>query len=75
MCTSARVSHVRARPSLWAHPHSLMVEPSLPHRILLVEPNAALRSAIVSVLEAAQCHVEVCDSLDTVVTRRGDESR
>ena len=49
-----------------------MAGPSLPHRILLVEPNAALRSAIVSVLEAAQCAVEVCDTLDGVVTRRYD---
>jgi len=46
-----------------------MADPSLPRRILLVEPNAALRSAIISVLEAVQCSVEVCDSLDSVVTR------
>jgi DNA-binding response OmpR family regulator len=46
-----------------------MADPSLPRRILLVEPNAALRSAIISVLEAAQCAVEVCDSLDSVVMR------
>ena len=46
-----------------------MLDSSLPRRILLVEPNAALRSAIVSVLEAAQCAVEVCDTLDSVVTR------
>jgi two-component system nitrogen regulation response regulator GlnG len=36
-------------------------------RVLLVEPNAALRSAIVDVLAAERYQVEACDSLDEVM--------
>jgi DNA-binding response OmpR family regulator len=40
-------------------------------RILLLEPNAGLRRAIIEVLEAADYDVDVCDSLDQVVARAG----
>ena len=43
-------------------------------RVLLVEPNAALRSAIVDVLMAEDYVVERCDSLEQVVGRaHGDD--
>jgi DNA-binding response OmpR family regulator len=38
-------------------------------QILLVEPNHALRSAIVTVLDAERYAVEACDSLDMVMQR------
>jgi DNA-binding response OmpR family regulator len=44
-------------------------------RVLLVEPNAALRSAIVTVLDAEHYQVEPCDSLEQVLVRTGDPSR
>ncbi|MBV9170385.1 MAG: response regulator transcription factor [Chloroflexi bacterium] len=40
-------------------------------RVLLLEPNAALRSAIVDVLAAEQYDVERCDSLDEVLESCG----
>jgi DNA-binding response OmpR family regulator len=38
-------------------------------RVLLIEPNAALRSAIVTVLDAEGYEVEVCRSLDEAILR------
>src|SRR5579872_4255330 len=37
--------------------------------VLLIEPNAALRSAILTVLSAERYQVELCDSLDQVLVR------
>jgi DNA-binding response OmpR family regulator len=47
---------------------STNLQPIAP-RILLVEPNAALRSAIVTVLDAERYQVEQCESLEQVLTR------
>jgi DNA-binding response OmpR family regulator len=41
----------------------------VPTRVLLLEPNAALRSAIVTVLGAELYQVDVCESLEQVVVR------
>ena len=38
-------------------------------RVLLLEPNAPMRSAIQTVLAAEQYDVEVCDSLQQIVVR------
>jgi CheY-like chemotaxis protein len=38
-------------------------------RVLLVEPNAALRSAILTLLSAERYQVEECDSLQQVLVR------
>ncbi len=40
-----------------------------PPRVLLLEPNAALRSAIVTLLGAEQFCVELCQSFDEVLSR------
>lgn len=44
-----------------------MEQTTLQRRVLLVEPNAALRSAIVDVLSAEHYRVEACDSLEEVL--------
>jgi DNA-binding response OmpR family regulator len=44
-------------------------------RVLLVEPNAALRSAIATVLDAEHYAVEPCKSLEQVRSRAADASR
>jgi DNA-binding response OmpR family regulator len=44
-------------------------------RVLLVEPNPALRSAIATVLDAENYAVEPCDSLEQVRCRAADASR
>ena len=44
-----------------------MVEPA--KRVLLVEPNAALRAAIADILTAEHFEVEVCASLEQAVAR------
>jgi DNA-binding response OmpR family regulator len=44
-------------------------------RVLLVEPNAPLRSAIMSVLAADKYQVEVCDSLSEVLQRTNGAAR
>jgi DNA-binding response OmpR family regulator len=43
-------------------------------RVLLVEPNAVLRSAIVDVLGAEDFQVELCQSLNHAVSRSGSAS-
>jgi DNA-binding response OmpR family regulator len=46
-----------------------MVQLASSTRVLLVEPNVALRSAIVTLLEAAQFDVDVCETLGDAVAR------
>lgn len=41
-------------------------------RVLLVEPNAPLRSAILELLTASHLDVEVCESLDQVMMQSSD---
>jgi DNA-binding response OmpR family regulator len=43
--------------------------------VLLVEPNPALRSAILLVLDAERYHVEACDSLEQVLVRQDGRAR
>lgn len=50
------------------------VEPG-PARVLLIEPNGMLRSAILSVLAAERYQVEACDSLEQVVVRTEGRAR
>src|ERR1043165_6919679 len=49
-------------------------EPSL-GRVLLVEPNAALRSAILTILAAEHYQAEPVDSFDSVVARSAGTAR
>src|SRR5947209_8665098 len=44
-------------------------------RILLIEPNAALRSAIVTLLDAERYEVELCASLDEILERSEGSER
>jgi DNA-binding response OmpR family regulator len=44
-------------------------------RVLLIEPNAALRSALVTVLDAEHYQVEPCDTLEQVLVRTDEGSR
>jgi FixJ family two-component response regulator len=46
-----------------------------PTRVLLIEPNVALRSAIVTVLDAERYVVELCDSLEEILDRSLDSDR
>src|SRR5262245_36812780 len=46
---------------------------SASRRVALVEPNAALRSAVVAVLEGAQFDVAVCESLEQVLKQTSAE--
>jgi DNA-binding response OmpR family regulator len=41
-------------------------------RVLLVEPNSALRSAILDLLTASHIEVETCESLDQVMMHSSD---
>jgi DNA-binding response OmpR family regulator len=43
-------------------------------RVLLIEPNAALRSALVTVLDAEHYQVEPCQSLEQVLVRTAEAS-
>ena len=47
---------------------------SLGH-VLLVEPNPALRSAILAVLDAERYQVEACESLEQVLIRQDGRAR
>ena len=42
-------------------------------RVLLVEPNAPLRGAVVAVLEGAEFEVTLCDTLDQVLAQPSAE--
>jgi DNA-binding NtrC family response regulator len=44
-------------------------------RVLLIEPNVALRSALVTLLDAERYEVEVCASLEQVLLRKDDANR
>ncbi len=44
-------------------------------RVLLIEPNAALRSAIVTLLDAERYEVELCESLEQALRRTNDSAR
>ncbi len=44
-----------------------MAQPGSFVRVLLLEPNATSRSAILSVLDSSHYDVDVCDSLDQVL--------
>jgi DNA-binding response OmpR family regulator len=43
--------------------------------VLLVEPNPALRSAILAVLKAERYQVEACESLEQVLVRQNGRAR
>jgi DNA-binding response OmpR family regulator len=43
-------------------------------RVLLLEPNAPLRNAILAVLAAEAYHVEACESLEQVLVRSNDRN-
>jgi DNA-binding response OmpR family regulator len=50
------------------------VDATLGH-VLLLEPNAALRSAILAVLDAERYQVQTCESLEQVLIRQDGHAR
>ena len=68
----ARIAHHRTYNGFVVLDAASMATQAAPVRVLLVEPNVAVRSEIVELLSREQYEVQVCDSLDQVVRVSGE---